>query len=401
MDFELSDDQLALQGAARDLLDRYASPACVRAVVDGRSDGGDGDGSGGLDAELWRAMLDQGWASLAVPTELGGLGLGMVEAAVLAEEVGAHCAPAPILQQIIAIDALARAMRAEPDRLASLRRSIDRLVGGEVVATVAAKAKAVAARASGVGGTDEHHRPGSWTLSGTTEPAIFAPSASLAIVRAYDASDPSGDGVVVGDEALFLVELDGAHEALRPAREPAMDRTREVGWLRFDKTPALWLGGAAAVDAFVDVGATLVSAELLGAAGRAMTLAVEYAKVREQFGRPIGSFQAVKHRCADMLVDVEGMRSAVYYAAWCLSSDDADRSVAASTAKTWCSDASKRVMASALQVHGGIGFTWECDVHLFLKRAQLDQQSFGDAVAHRARLAARLRRRVEAGESVL
>jgi alkylation response protein AidB-like acyl-CoA dehydrogenase len=130
-------------------------------------------------------------------------------------------------------------------------------------------------------------------------------------------------------------------------------------------------------------------------------MAVDYAKERVQFGRPIGSFQAVKHRCADMLVDVEGMRSTAYWAAWCLAAGDPDQSIAASTAKTWASDASKRVMAGALQVHGGIGFTWEHDLHLFLKRAQLDQLRFGDAVFHRARLAALLRPKVEAGETVL
>ena len=112
---------------------------------------------------------------------------------------------------------------------------------------------------------------------------------------------------------------------------------------------------------------------MLGGRVAALELAVEYAKERVQFGRPIGSFQAVKHRCADMLVDVEGMRSTSYWAAWCLAADDPDQSIAASTAKTWGSDASKRVMAGALQVHGGIGFTWEHDLHLFLKRAQLDQ----------------------------
>ena len=132
-----------------------------------------------------------------------------------------------------------------------------------------------------------------------------------------------------------------------------------------------------------------------------LDLSVEYAKDRVQFGRPIGSFQAVKHRCADMLVDVEGMRSSAYWAAWCLAADDPDVSIAASTAKTWGSDASKRVMASGLQVHGGIGFTWEHDLHLFLKRAQLDQWSFGDAVFHRERLASLLRAKVEAGESVV
>jgi alkylation response protein AidB-like acyl-CoA dehydrogenase len=171
--------------------------------------------------------------------------------------------------------------------------------------------------------------------------------------------------------------------------------------LRLDGAPARRLGGEDAVRALVDHGATFVALEMLGAANRAMDMAVEYAKDRVQFGRPIGSFQAVKHRCADMLVDVEGMRSTAYWAAWCLAAADVDTSIAASTAKTWCSDAAKRVMASALQVHGGIGFTWEHDLHLFLKRSQLDQMTFGDASFHRRRLATLLRPRVEAGESVI
>jgi alkylation response protein AidB-like acyl-CoA dehydrogenase len=198
--------------------------------------------------------------------------------------------------------------------------------------------------------------------------------------------------------ALFAVDLD---EFGRPTRESAMDRTREVGWLHLDAAPAVHLGGADAVERLVDRGSVAACAEMLGGALKVLDLSVEYAKDRVQFGRPIGSFQAVKHRCADMLVDVEGMRSTTYWAAWCLSAGDREASIAASTAKIWCADASKRVMASALQVHGGIGFTWEHDLHLFLKRAQLDQLSFGDAPFHRERLAALLRPRVEAGESVI
>ena len=136
---------------------------------------------------------------------------------------------------------------------------------------------------------------------------------------------------------------------------------------------------------FVDRGATAYAAELLGAAQRMLDESAEYAKERVQFDRPIGSFQAVKHRLADMLVDVEGMRSAVYWAAWCIAADHPDASVAASTAKVWCSDAARRVVGSALQVHGGIGFTWEHDVHLYLKRVQLDALAFGDAVTRIAR----------------
>jgi alkylation response protein AidB-like acyl-CoA dehydrogenase len=216
----------------------------------------------------------------------------------------------------------------------------------------------------------------------------FAPVAAVALVVA---TGPDGPG-------LFAADLDLMG---RPAAEPAMDLTRPLAWLALDAAPAWRLGGAEMVDALLDLRSTATALEMLGGAERALELAVDYAKERVQFGRPIGSFQAVKHRCADMLVDVEGMRSTSYWAAWCLGADDPDRSIAASTAKTWGSDASKRVMAGALQVHGGIGFTWEHDLHLFLKRAQLDQVSFGDSVAHRERLARLLRPKVDAGESVI
>ena len=180
-----------------------------------------------------------------------------------------------------------------------------------------------------------------------------------------------------------------------------MDLTRELGWIAFDPARARRVGDERERERLIDRGAVFAAADLLGSAGRALDLAVTHAKDRVQFGRPIGSFQAVKHRCADMLVDVEGMRSTVYWAAWSLAAGADDASVAASTAKIWCSDASKRVMASALQVHGGIGFTWEHDLHFSMKRAHLDQLAFGDAAFHRARLVALLRPRVEAGESVV
>jgi alkylation response protein AidB-like acyl-CoA dehydrogenase len=181
-----------------------------------------------------------------------------------------------------------------------------------------------------------------------------------------------------------------------------MDVTREVGWLDpagFDVVEEL--GGPDAVRRFVDRGATAYAAELLGASQHLLEESAEYAKERVQFDRPIGSFQAVKHRLADMLVDVEGMRSAVYWAAWCIAAEHPDASVAASTAKVWCSDAARRVAGSALQVHGGIGFTWEHDTHLYMKRVQLDAMAFGDSTIHRARLADMLRAKVAAGESVL
>jgi alkylation response protein AidB-like acyl-CoA dehydrogenase len=180
-----------------------------------------------------------------------------------------------------------------------------------------------------------------------------------------------------------------------------MDRTRSLGWLSLDDRPASWIGDDRAADAVLDRAAAAVCAEMLGAADVVLSMTVQYAKDRVQFGRPIGSFQAVKHRCADMLVDVEGMRSSAYYAAWAVGAGDPEASAAASAAKVWCSDAARRVMASGLQVHGGIGFTWEHDLHLYLKRSQLDQVSFGDAAHHRERIARILRARAEAGLPVL
>jgi alkylation response protein AidB-like acyl-CoA dehydrogenase len=338
VDFDLDVDQLALRDAARALLVDHASSPRVRAVVDGA----DGER---VDAELWKAMVAQGWPGVAVAEDRGGLGLGWVEAAVLLEQVGAHVAPAPILGTLVALDALAR--------------SDNR---GELVAPLL--------DGSGWGAV-------AW--SGVREVVPHAPGAAVI--------------VAVDGDSLY------ASPAPVVEAEPAMDQTRGVGW--FVPEATVRLGGSEAVRRHHDVGAVAYAAELLGIAQRMLDESVAYAKERVQFGKPIGSFQAVKHRCADMLVDVEGMRSAVWWAAWCLSAEHPDASVAASTAKSWCSEAGVRVCESALQVHGGIGFTWECDVHLYLKRAQLDAVSFGGTSHHLARLGDLLRTKVEAGESVL
>ena len=345
MDFDLSADQVALQEAAAALLNDRCDTAAVRRACD----------VGGFDADLWAAMVEQGWTGIATPGTLGGVGLGMVEAAVLLEQTGVHLAPVPLLQQLAALAALAGGPWGE------------RLLSGEAVACVA---------------RTPLQRAGDGSVSGRPEPVIYGARADVLVAPA-------------GDE-LVAVDLGGV--ARSP--EPAMDQTRELAWIDLDAAPAITLGGTEEVAAHLDRGAVFHSAEMLGCAEAVMNLAVEYAKVREQFGRPIGSFQAVKHRCADMLVDVEGMRSAVYHAAWALGAGSVDAPAAAATAKIWCSDAGVRVAESALQVHGGIGFTWEADVHLYLKRAQLDGVAFGDARHHRARLAAILRDRVASDASI-
>lgn len=346
MDFDLTDEQQALRDAAHDLLAKRCSSDRVREVMEGDS----------FDRDLWSAMVDQGWLGVATPETRGGLGLGMVEAAILLEQTGASLAPVPFAQQLLALSALGDDPACEP------------LVTGERLGTAAR--------------TGLRRNPDG-RVSGRTEPVIFGATASLLVAPA-------------GDE-LVAVDLEGVPRSA----EPAMDLTRELAWIELDAAPCTTIGGPAEVQVHLDRGAVFHAAEMLGCAEAVMSKAVAYAKERHQFGRPIGSFQAVKHRCADMLVDVEGMRSAVYYAAWALGADDPDASVAASTAKIWCSDAGLRVAESALQVHGGVGFTWDCDVHLHLKRAQLDQVAFGDASHHRARLMQLLRARLAAGESII
>ncbi len=394
VDFDLSTDQQALRAAAATLLDRMAGHDALRARVGtgsvvgtlpgagdvaaaGEADAGTmgtkADAPQGYDAEVWAAMADQGWLAIDVPADDGGLGLGTVEVAVLCEEIGRRLVAAPFLPSILALGAFSGA-EARAD--AATKEWREALGEGAAVGCVAfASAAEVTATPSGSDGRVR--------LSGETPPTTFAPSADVAVVVA-------GGGVYAVD-----VRNEG-----RPDPVPAMDRTRELGILAFDGTPALYLGGTDTAELLWDRAATLASAEMLGSADHVLSMTVDYAKDRVQFGKPIGSFQAVKHMLADALVDVEGMRSTVYYAAWCTAADDRDRSLASSMAKAWCSDASRRVMAAGLQVHGGIGFTWEHDMHLYVKRAQLDQVSYGDAAFHRDRIAAILRERLDAGQAL-
>ncbi len=355
MEFDLSDDQVALRDAARDLLDGYAEPAQVRAHL------ASGDP---WDRALWAAMVEQGWLGVATTPERGGLGLSWVEAVVLLEEVGRKVAPAPLLPSLLAASALADTAWGP------------RLAAGEIVGCVAWSSRPDAVAVASAG--DDAAR-----LTAQLDPTVAADAADVAVVWT--------------PEALFAVDLAATG---RPAPQPAMDGTRSLAWLTLDDTAAVAVGGPDEAAALLDRAVVGAAGEMLGGASRVLEMSAAYAKERVQFGQPIGSFQAIKHRCADMVVDVEGMRSTTWYAAWCIAAGDADRSTAASSAKIWGCEASKRVMASGLQVHGGIGFTWEHDLHLYLKRAQLDQVSYGPAAYHRDRLAGLLRSRVVAGTGI-
>jgi alkylation response protein AidB-like acyl-CoA dehydrogenase len=385
VDFDLSRDQEALRDAAASFLDRAASHDALRArvgdgTVVGTLPGGTAAGEAtasataphGFDRAVWDGMAEQGWFALEIPEEEGGLGLGMVEVAVLCEQIGRRLVAAPYLPTLLALGALCHPDARAQDTTTKWR---DALSQGTGVGCVAFVPSAGALTAAGDGAAV--------VLSGNPVPTVFAPSADVAVIATAD--------------AIYAVDL-ATHG--RPEPLSAMDRTREIGQLTFDGTPAVRIGDAGAARLLLDRAATAWSAEMLGAADAVLTMTVAYAKDRVQFGKPIGSFQAIKHMLADALVDVEGMRSTVYYAAWCVGADDPEQTLAASMAKSWCSDASRRVMAAGLQVHGGIGFTWEHDMHLFVKRAQLDQVSFGDAAYHRDRIAGLLRQRVATGDSL-
>jgi alkylation response protein AidB-like acyl-CoA dehydrogenase len=384
VDFDLSGDQEALRDAAAVLLDRFADHDALRArvgegVIIGTLPGTAShdesnlvdDAPKGFDQAAWAAMSDQGWLALELPESEGGLDMGMVEVAVLCEQIGKRLVAAPFLPTILTLGALCTP---EARAIAATEAWRGALSEGTAVGCVAFDPTGELA----VSGDGE-----SVTLTGSLAPAAYAPSADVAIVISADAT--------------FAVDLEIQG---RPDALAAMDRTRELGVLSFKGTPALRIGGAEATAMLVDRAATACSAEMLGAADQVLAMTVQYAKDRVQFGKPIGSFQAIKHTLADALVDLEGMRSTVYYAAWCVGADDSERSLAASMAKSWCSDASRRIMGAGLQVHGGIGFTWEHDMHLYVKRAQLDQVSFGDAPFHRDRIAGLLGDRLSAGQAI-
>jgi alkylation response protein AidB-like acyl-CoA dehydrogenase len=328
MNFELTDDQRAIQRTARDFLaDAYPAAEVRRLAYESER---------GFTDEGWAAMCELGWPALLVPEEHGGLGLGVVELAVVQEELGAALAPSPFLSTVAAAAVIADAGSDE-----QRARWLPALAGGEArgaVATVLDDA--------------------GWTA---------VPDADGA------------DVIVVRENDAWALVTDTSAEAVEP-----LDATRRLWRVRangeLDPLPG---EGARAYD----VVAVALAAESVGVARRAMDMAVQYAKEREQFGRPIGAYQAVSHACAQMLLEVEGARSTTLYAAWALDHEPESGPLAASMAKAYASDAGWRVPAASLQVHGGIGFTWEHDLHLWLKRGRANAHLWGDARAHRDRVA--------------
>ncbi|HXM86848.1 MAG TPA: acyl-CoA dehydrogenase family protein [Solirubrobacteraceae bacterium] len=337
MDFGFTDDQREIQRTARDLLSERATPARVREHAEARTS----------DEALWRELSELGWPGIAVSEQYGGQGLGQIELSILCEEFGRSLAPVPFL------------------------------------------ASAMAAAVIEHGGSEEQRErwlPG--LASGETLGALGA------------AIDGAAELVIGADRAqvIVLIEADGSARVLAPQDAEvtpldAIDPTRSAA-----RVSAGGAGDRLSDEACAGLGRALVSvsSELVGVCDRALAMTVEYVKDRKQFGVPVGSFQAVSHRCAQMLLDTEKARSTAASAAWTADANPDGLAEAAAMAKAAASEAGREVTAAAIQMHGGIGFTWEADVHWLYKRAQLDAALLGGAKRHRRQLASILGDKVAA-----
>ncbi|HLK12844.1 MAG TPA: acyl-CoA dehydrogenase family protein [Candidatus Binatia bacterium] len=372
IDFGLSEEQTALQAAARELLAAECPPALVRETA---------KAADGVPRGLYRRMAEQGWFGLLVPEREGGVGLGILDLALVLEELGRVAAPGPFLSTQLVIAALVRAGSA-----AQRRAWLPRLTAGEAFAALAYLEESDQHDPAGIEATARRTR-GGWRLGGTKLFALEAPGADVLLVAARGKAGPGSAGV-----SLFLVER--AAPGLRVRSQETMDLTRRIGEVVLHDVevgPDALLGpdggGWPLLARLLDVACVGVAADSLGGAARALEMAVAYAQVREQFGRKIGSFQAIKHLLAEMVAEVEPARSLVWYAAHALDRRPREAARLAAMAKASLGDVYSRTTRRAVEVHGGIGFTWEHDLHLWFKRAHLSEALFGDPRFHRERLA--------------
>ena len=356
MNFGFSDDQQAIKRTAREFLSARYPLATVRTLAE--------DDRGFTD-EQWDELVELGWPGVIIPEDQGGLGLGVIELVVIAEEMGYALAPSPWFSTTCAALMLTAAGTEE-----QRARWLEPLASGEARGTVAVWDE----RSGWAPNHSEVELGSDGTLSATKIAVPDAGSADFLIVSGADGRH-------------YLVERESPGVTVEP--EAAIDPTRKLFRVTLEGAAAEPLASAAP-DRIGSVYATIVTvlaAENVGAAQRAMEMAITYAKDRTQFDRPIGSYQAVSHRCAQMLLEVEGARSLSYWAGWALDNEPETGPRAASMAKAYAGDAGFRVTASALQVHGGIGFTYEHDLHFFLKRAHANAHAFGDSRWHRDRVA--------------
>ncbi|MDG2305826.1 MAG: acyl-CoA/acyl-ACP dehydrogenase [Candidatus Binatia bacterium] len=374
MNLSFNEEQEALRDSARSFLAENSSSEKIRQAMESES---------GYDPDLWRRIgAELGWSAVVIPEEYGGLGLGPIELVALMEEMGAALLCSPFFSSICLAGGAILGGGSEAQK----EEILPGIASGETIATVAYTEAGGRWDAAGIEATVRGDGS-DFILTGLKTFVPDGASAGLLVVAARRDGTTGEDGV-----SLFLVPADTQGVEVRAL--PTVDQTRHQAeiTLRDVRLPASSLLGAEGagwpiLSSAIDGALVALAAEQLGGAQRCLDLTVAYAKERAQFGRPIGSFQAVKHKCADMLVLIESARSAVYYAAAAQAEGDPEVPTLASLAKAYCSDAYFRCAADSIQIHGGVGFTWEYDVHLYFKRAKSSETLLGDAPFHRERIA--------------
>ncbi|MGH2951870.1 MAG: acyl-CoA dehydrogenase family protein [Solirubrobacterales bacterium] len=343
MDFGFTDEQQEIKATARDFLSSRFKPEKLRELAESQSP---------YDEGLWREICELGWPGIAIAEEHGGQGLGALELVILQEELGYACAPSPFIA-----NALAGVLIEDAGSDEQKQRWLGGIASGEQRGAAALTLESGASTAARLG------------YASQDEPVVGAAEGASILVL--------GDGD--GDGARLVEPADASLERL-----DLIDSTRAYFRVSAEGGDAL----PGEIASAVDKGAVALAAELVGVAQRALDMAVAYAKEREQFGRPIGAYQAVSHRLAAMLWDTEEARSLTYYAAWVADAEPESLALAASMAKARASDAATSVTHDAIQTLGGIGFTWEHDIHFLLKRAKVGAQLLGTSREHRDRVAA-------------
>ena len=374
MDLGFNQEQQLLRATARTFLESECTSEFVRARMAEPA---------GVTDEFWAKLAEQGWLGLIYPEEYGGAGLGFVDLTVLMEEMGRAVMPGPFFATVLqgGLTIL------EAGSAAQKKEWLGKISAGEAKATLAftepnarwdAAAVTVTAREAG----------GKFTLSGTK---LFVLDAHLADVLMVVARTREGKRP---EEGLSLFLVPKGAKGLDVKLLPTMDQTRKLCEVTFtdvvvgpDALMGARDGAWAPLARVLDRATVALCAEMCGGAQRVLDMTTEYAKIRVAFGKPIGSYQGVKHKAADMLVEIENAKSLTYYAAWAVDENVPEAPLAASMAKAYVSDAYRKAAGSGIQLHGGIGFTWEHDLHLYFKRAKSSEFTFGDATWHRERVA--------------
>ncbi len=349
MQFGLSESQKILKDNARKFFSVECPVAEVRRLMETDT---------AFDGTLWTKMAEQGFTGIIFPEEFGGLGLGKVELVLLLEEMGYALVPGPFFSTVAFAGSLLDACGSAEQK----KKYLGPICEGKARSTVAQLLEPNSSDRITISGNK---------LSGRK---MFVPDAAVA------------DSIlVVTSSGVFVVERNAPGLSVTPLK--TLDLTRKSYSVEFNNTPAEKLANATGWSRALDIATTALVAEMVGGMQRSLDITVQYAKTRKQFGKPIGSYQAVQHQCADMYLETESSRSAAYYAAWTLEENIADSALAVSIAKMYASDACRNVGNHGIQVHGGMGFTWENDLHLYYRRAKASETMLGDSSHHRERIA--------------